>query len=287
MKREREAEASSTLLDLLVVLGTQRFGTDWPNVRAAVRAAIGPLDCEAPTVDECEQRFRALIEGAPSELPALAAKLQTKRLESLAATRASIVDRLEELCKDLPAGHSAQAALTSAHEAAAGTLLSPGSDVGKPAFGAADASEADDNDAAARTGGRRKSATASDLLPESELKESWAVIAEDEERNTRRATIGGTLTKLLAAIATHKWAYPFKRPVTDKVTARAYPSTPSDVPVNTSRLLTAYQLLMLAGGPGLQGHHQEPDGFLDPKKARRNWRSRRHRFHGQRFELDL
>lgn len=216
MKREREEEASSTLLDLLVVLGTQRFGTDWPNVRAAVRAAIGPLDCEAPTVEECEQRFRALIEGAPSELPALASRLQTKRLESLTASRASIVGRLEELCKDLPAGHSARAALTSAHEAAAGALVIPRSDLGKAASGTADATEADEAEAA-RGGGRRKSAAASDLLPESELKESWAAIAEEEERNTRRATIGGTLNKLLAAIATHKWAYPFKRPVTDKV----------------------------------------------------------------------
>ena len=30
----------SPLLDLLVVLGTQRFGTDWPNVSAAVRVAF-------------------------------------------------------------------------------------------------------------------------------------------------------------------------------------------------------------------------------------------------------
>ena len=30
------------------------------------------------------------------------------------------------------------------------------------------------------------------------------------------ASAGGTLGKLLQAIAKHKWAYPFKRPVTDK-----------------------------------------------------------------------
>ena len=39
---------------------------------------------------------------------------------------------------------------------------------------------------------------------------------EEEERNSRRATVSSTLNKLLQAVAKHKWAYPFKRPVTDK-----------------------------------------------------------------------
>ena len=43
MKRTREAPVD-TLKDLLVVLGTQRYGTDWPNVATAVRAAAPPLD---------------------------------------------------------------------------------------------------------------------------------------------------------------------------------------------------------------------------------------------------
>jgi hypothetical protein len=34
--------------------------------------------------------------------------------------------------------------------------------------------------------------------------------------NVRRATLGSALNKMLAAISKHKWAYPFKRPVTEK-----------------------------------------------------------------------
>ena len=42
MKRQRLPE--SPLHDLLVVLGTMRFGTDWEMVRTAVKAALAPLD---------------------------------------------------------------------------------------------------------------------------------------------------------------------------------------------------------------------------------------------------
>ena len=65
----------STVCDLLVVLGTARFGTDWPNVAMSVKAALSPLDGnnpEAPDATECENRFRALVEGNPAELTELA-----------------------------------------------------------------------------------------------------------------------------------------------------------------------------------------------------------------------
>ena len=76
--------AASTISDLLVVLGTQRYGTDWTNVAAAIRAAAGPLDSlEPPPPAECEERFRALVEGMPVELPTLAAKLQARHLQTL------------------------------------------------------------------------------------------------------------------------------------------------------------------------------------------------------------
>ena len=73
---KRDRATDSPLSDLLVVLGTQRYGTDWTNVAAAIRAAIGPLEpLDALPASECEERFRALVEGTPVELPALASKL--------------------------------------------------------------------------------------------------------------------------------------------------------------------------------------------------------------------
>ena len=49
-----------------------------------------------------------------------------------------------------------------------------------------------------------------------DLEDSWVAIAEEEERSSRRSSVGGTLNKMLGAVVKHKWAYPFKRPVTEK-----------------------------------------------------------------------
>ena len=63
---------ASPLYDLLVVLGTSRFGTDWPNVSASIKAALVPLEArdpgctEPPSAAECEERFRALVEEGAS-----------------------------------------------------------------------------------------------------------------------------------------------------------------------------------------------------------------------------
>ena len=189
----------SPLVDLLVVLGTQRFGTDWGNVATAVKAALGPLEnapSEPPSATECEERFRALVEGNPAELSALAARLQSKRLEQLADSRAKIVEQIKALCEKVPAGHPARpAAVFGGDGDGAGGGTSGGN-------------------RGANRGGRTSGAAES--KPENQLDEQWADIAEEEEKNSRRATVAGTLNKMLQAVAKHKWAYPFKRPVTDK-----------------------------------------------------------------------
>lgn len=51
--------------------------------------------------------------------------------------------------------------------------------------------------------------------PDTEVSESWVDVSEDE-RNPRRISVQGTLLKMMVSISKHKWAHPFKRPVTDK-----------------------------------------------------------------------
>jgi len=212
MKREAPPVPSPSA-DLLVVLGTQRYGTDWTNVAAAIRAAAGPLDSlEPPPASECEERFRALVEGMPIELPVLAAKLQARHLETLSETRATLVKRIEELCAQLPTRHPSRAAFL----AGAASNVTP-----DPAMGAVSGENgvgAVDESAEARQlggGGRTRTSGVNDQL-DNDLDESWVQIAEEEERNSRRSSVGGTLNKMLSAIVKHKWAYPFKRPVTEK-----------------------------------------------------------------------
>ena len=54
-------------------------------------------------------------------------------------------------------------------------------------------------------------------MPGGELDEKWGDIAEEEASNTRRKSDGsGIFLKLLQSVTKHKWAHPFKRPVTDK-----------------------------------------------------------------------
>ena len=201
--------AASTISDLLVVLGTQRYGTDWTNVAAAIRAAAGPLDSlEPPPPAECEERFRALVEGMPVELPTLAAKLQARHLQTLGEARSTLCRRIEELCSKLPSHHPSRAA-----------FLAGAAD--KDAIDAA-AGEDGGDDGDSRHGGSGRTRTSG--TPEAGqgesselgLDEHWVAIAEDEERNARRSTVAGTLNKMLSSIARHKWAYPFKRPVTEK-----------------------------------------------------------------------
>ena len=112
----------SPLADLLVVLGTSRFGADWPNVCAAVCAALGPLDGAPATLDaaECAERYRLLVEGKPGELSALATRLQADRLAQLAKSRAEVVARITALCRDLPTNHPARPAAAIATQPAVG-----------------------------------------------------------------------------------------------------------------------------------------------------------------------
>lgn len=201
----------SPLYDLLVVLGASRFGTDWPNVSASIKVALAPLEArdmgctEPPSAAECEERFRVLVEGVPSELSATAVRLQAQRLESLLAKRAGLVQRIKLLCQQLPP--------ESAARPAAAFSEPPGGGAG---IGDGDGGSGDARASAGGSGGRASSKQPAETAPENELEENWAQIAEEEERNPRRATVSGTLNKMMQAVAKHKWAYPFKRPVTDK-----------------------------------------------------------------------
>jgi len=203
---KREAPTPSPLADLLVVLGTQRYGTDWTNVSAAIRAAAGPLESlEPPAPGECEDRFRALVEGTPIELGTLAAKLQARHLETLSDARASLAKRIEDLCAQLPSRHASRATFLAGvasmqHGVDANGATPPGEEGGDSKHG----------------GRTRTSGACEGAALDHDLDESWVSIAEEEDRNLRRSTVAGTLNKMLAAIVKHKWAYPFKRPVTDK-----------------------------------------------------------------------
>jgi len=62
---------------------------------------------------------------------------------------------------------------------------------------------------------RTRLAGPAEIVPETEGVDSWVDVAE-EERNPRRMSVQGLLLKMLASVTKHKWAHPFKRPVTDK-----------------------------------------------------------------------
>ena len=192
----------STLHDLLVILGASRFGTDWPNVAAAVRVAQQPLEVkdpgceEPPSAAECEERYRALVEGVPAELSYTASQLQSVRLDALLAAREKLCDRIKELCLQLPPNHPARPAAAFQDPPAA--------------------PEVDEAEEAAPSSGSKRARPTTDAALEAELDDNWANIAEVEEANVRRASVPGVLNKMLQLIGKHRWAYPFKRPVTDK-----------------------------------------------------------------------
>ena len=220
----------SNLFDLLVVLGTSRFGTDWPNVSASIKAALSPLDKaidhekKTPAADECQERFRALVEGQPSELTALAARLQEKRVNNLLAVRDTVTKRIKVLCEELPEGHAARPAAAWAAPPTDNTALAAAAKH-IAADGGLEVAE-DHEDATATTqgsGGNRgrgkKAHPTTDAELEAEIPENeqWGLVAEEEnEKASKRATVAVSLQKMLGAISKHKWAYPFKRPVTDK-----------------------------------------------------------------------
>ena len=72
--------------------------------------------------------------------------------------------------------------------------------------------------AATASGGRTRLAGPAEIVPPdmAGMEESWVQLAEEDDRNPRRVSVSGSLVKLLQAIMKHKWAYPFKRPVTEK-----------------------------------------------------------------------
>ena len=76
----------------------------------------------------------------------------------------------------------------------------------------------DDGGGDGGTGARRgRTAGPAEISLEGELEDKWGDLAEEEEKATRRKADGsGLLAKLLQSVTKHKWAHPFKRPVTEK-----------------------------------------------------------------------
>lgn len=124
--------------------------------------------------------------------------LQAERLAQLTKRRSEIVARITTLCQDLPEGHPARPA------AAFGPPGASGNDGGS------------DGQASKRARGGGLSLGDPGYKYENELDDHWHAIAEEEERNARRATVAGTLGKMLNVVQKHKWAYPFRRPVTER-----------------------------------------------------------------------
>ena len=209
-----------------------------------------------------------------AQLSALASKLQTQRIDALLASRVELVDRIKLLCQQLPPGHPSRPA--------AAFCDAPG------ALDGADGDE--DGEGGGTSGGRGGSggrrAGASDAAPENEIEDNWVQIAEEEERNPRRATVPGTLNKMLQAVAKHKWAYPFKRPVTDKeapdyrevitnpmdfttLKRRIETGAVIDVPALTADLVLIFENAMLYNGKGTD-YYRMAGTLKEAVKAQQN-----------------
>jgi len=169
--------------DLVVCLAVQRHGADWPQVAGVVGSVLGALGYAGAAGDalgaaECEALYQTHSSGEATEvaLATLVGELTARRITHLTSSAATL---------------RAQAEVTAA--------------VG-------------DGDERGRSGPHRARAPGPVDAhgPDAEAAvDPWVDLAE-EERNPRRASVQGTLLKFVQSIMRHKWAHPFKRPVTDK-----------------------------------------------------------------------
>ena len=222
-------------IDLFVVLSVQRFGLDWPAIVNQIKTTLtierGLIDAlpSFPSAARCEDRWRLATQHVNGDkmaaLPGIIADMVAKRLQTLANAHASVSHEVSELRKLL--GDTVPAPpVVEAPAAPAATSATPG-EAGPsgvaPDAGAADgtpgaAQEGEDPDVKPATGRTRTTGpTDTSVMPGGELDEKWGDIAEEEASNTRRKSDGsGIFLKLLQSVTKHKWAHPFKRPVTDK-----------------------------------------------------------------------
>ena len=121
------------LIDLLVALAVQRFGTEWPQIVNAIKTTLTPerglVDTlpSFPSAARCEDRWRVItahITGDKmAELPGVIEDLTTKRLATLATAHATTSHEVAELRKVLQmqgqAAAEAAAAAVAVSEATA------------------------------------------------------------------------------------------------------------------------------------------------------------------------
>ena len=217
-------------IDLFVVLGVQRFGVDWPAIVNQIKTTLtierGLIDAlpSFPSAARCEERFRLATQHVTGDkmaaLPGIIDDMVAKRLQTLATAHATVSHEVAEL-KKLLHGQEAVVEAAAAKSAAAGEAGPSGTagSAGAAADGTPGAAQEEDVDVKPATGRTRTTgpADAGGVMPGGELDEKWGDIAEEEASSTRRKSDGsGILLKLLQSVTKHKWAHPFKRPVTDK-----------------------------------------------------------------------
>ena len=133
------------LIDLLVALAVQRFGTEWPQIVNAIKTTLTPerglVDTlpSFPSAARCEDRWRVItahITGDKmAELPGVIEDLTTKRLATLATAHEVTSREVAELRKVLQM--QGQAAAEAAEAAAAAVAVSEASARAAPSAAAA------------------------------------------------------------------------------------------------------------------------------------------------------
>ena len=224
---------SEALADLLVALGVQKCGaSEWEAVVRVVAPVLAHRLEGAPESlpeEECERRYAQLGSPGAATLPGIISELQARRVVELEAA-------IARYQTDGGDGDGAPAVSVSS--------ISP------PSFRGS-----------GRNAGRTRTGGPAEFDPEAELEDPWSRIAEDCA--ARRVAMQGTLVKMLQVSAApdpdprprgawsrtprvarpqslvkHKWAYPFKKPVTEKEAPdyREYITNPMDLATARKRI---------------------------------------------------
>ena len=224
---------SEALADLLVALGVQKCGaSEWEAVVRVVAPVLAHRLEGAPESlpeEECERRYAQLGSPGAATLPGIISELQARRVVELEAAIAR---------------YQADGGDGAGVPAVSVSSISP------PSFRGS-----------GRNAGRTRTGGPAEFDPEAELEDPWSRIAEDCA--ARRVAMQGTLVKMLQVSAApdpdprprgawsriprrarpqslvkHKWAYPFKKPVTEKEAPdyREYITNPMDLATARKRI---------------------------------------------------
>ncbi|KAL3930718.1 MAG: hypothetical protein SGPRY_001417 [Prymnesium sp.] len=225
----KAADLSGSLVDLLIALAAQRHDFEWPAASQSIQSLLASgcqlegLPEEAPSAVDCETRYSELsqyMNEKSGDAQALIEQLVSNRLKALTSQRTSLLVQINELSSASTTDHT-----TLRRSASTDSISEPPTADVQPSSSATAV-------AAASKAPLKASIPSASLhsnsiafwqgppdyppLDAGGVDEKWSEIAEEEDKNSRRASVSGTLTKMLMAIMKHKWAYPFKRPVTDK-----------------------------------------------------------------------